>query len=85
MDAMASQISSFAIAYWILYSGGDQRNHQSSPSLAFVRGIHLWPANSPHTGQVTRKVFSFDALIMDIVWQIVFSVSLYFDTKDLYQ
>ena len=26
--------------------GADQRNHQSSASLAFVRGIHRWPVNS---------------------------------------
>ena len=33
----------------------DQRNHQSSASLAFVRGIHLWPMNSPHNGQWCGK------------------------------
>ena len=27
--------------------GADQRNHQSSASLAFVQGIHWWPMNSP--------------------------------------
>ena len=26
--------------------------------LAFVRGIHRWPVNSPHKGSVTRKMFS---------------------------
>ena len=31
-----------------VYSGADQRKHQSSASLAFVRGIHQWPLNSPH-------------------------------------
>ena len=39
------------------YSGGDQRNHQSSASPAFVRGIHRWPVNSPNKGPVTRKMF----------------------------
>ena len=33
----------------------DQRKHQSSASLPFVRGIHRWPVNSPHKRQVTRK------------------------------
>ena len=33
-------------------------------SLAFVRGIHRWPVNSPHKGPVTRKMFSFDDVIM---------------------
>ena len=38
-----------------VYSGADHRKHQSSASLAFVRGIHRWPTNSPHKGPVTRK------------------------------
>ena len=42
----------------------DQRKHQSSASLAFVRGIHLWPVNSPHKGPVTGKMFPFDVVIM---------------------
>ena len=45
-------------------SGTDQRNHQSSASLAFVRGIHRWPVNSPHKGPVTQKMFPFDDVIM---------------------
>ena len=40
--------------------GEDQRKHQSSESLAFVRGIHRWLVNSPHKGPVTRKMFSFN-------------------------
>ena len=28
-----------------VYSGTDQRKHQSSASLAFVQGIHRWPVN----------------------------------------
>ena len=35
--------------------GADQRKHQSSASLAFVRRIHRWPLNFPHKGPVTRK------------------------------
>ena len=42
MGAMASQITSLAIVYSTVYSGGDQRKHQSSASLDFVRGIHRW-------------------------------------------
>ena len=60
MDAMASQITSPTIVYSIVYSGADQRKHQSSASLAFVRGIHRWPVNSPHKWPVTRKMFSLD-------------------------
>ena len=40
------------------------RKYQSSASLAFVRGIHRWPVNSPHKEPVTRKMFSFDDVIM---------------------
>ena len=47
-----------------VFSGADQRKHQSSASLAFVRGIHRWPVNSPHKRPVTRKMFSFDDVIM---------------------
>ena len=32
--------------------------------LAFVRGIHWWPMNSPHKGPVTRKMLPFDDVIM---------------------
>ena len=47
-----------------LYSGTDERKHQSCASLASVRGIHRWPVNSPHKGPVTRKMFPFDDVIM---------------------
>ena len=57
MSAMASQITSLTILYSVVYSNGDQRKHQSSASLAFVRGIHRWPVNSPHKWPVTRKCF----------------------------
>ena len=60
MSAMASQITNLTIVYSSVYSGADRRKHQSSASLAFVRGIHRWPVNSPHKGPVTRKMFPFD-------------------------
>ena len=46
------------------YSDADQRKHQSSASLAFVRGFHRGPVNSPHKWPVTRKMFPFDDVIM---------------------
>ena len=61
---VASQITSFMNVYSIVYSGTDQRKHRSHVSLAFVRGIHRWPVNSPHKGPVTCKIFSFDDVIM---------------------
>ena len=57
MTTMASQITSLTIVYSIVYSGADQRKHQSSAPLAFVRGIHGGPVNSPHKWPVTRKYF----------------------------
>ena len=42
----------------------DQRNLQSSASLAFVWGIHRLPVNSRHKWPVTRKMFPFDDVIM---------------------
>ena len=65
MSAMASQITSLTNDYSTVYSGTDQRKHQSSASFAFVRGIHRWPVNSPHKGLVTRKLFPFDDVIME--------------------
>ena len=64
MSAMASQITSLTIVYSTVYSRRRSKKHQSSASLAFVRGIHRWPVNSPHTGPVTRKMFPFDNVIM---------------------
>ena len=64
MSNMASQITSLPIVYLTVYSGADQRTHQSSASLAFVWGIHRWPVNSQHKGRVTRKMLPFDDVIM---------------------
>ena len=61
---MASQITSLKIVYSTVYSGADQRKHQISASLAFVRRIHRGPVNSPHKGPTTRKIFPFDDVIM---------------------
>ena len=65
MSGMASQITSLTIVYSTIYSGADQRKHQSSASLAFVGGIHRGPVNSPHKGPVTGKMFPFDDVIMN--------------------
>ena len=73
MNVMASQITSVAIVCSTVYSGADQRKHQSSGSLAFVRGIQRSPVNSPHKGPVTRKLFPFDDVIMsDVHMRLLF-------------
>ena len=64
MGATASQITSLTIVYSTVYSGADQRKHQSSESLPFVRGIHRWPVNYPHKWPVTREMFPFDDVLM---------------------
>ena len=68
MSAMASQITRLTIVYSTVYPGADQSKNQSSMSLAFVRGIHQWPVNSPHKGPVTRNLFPFDDVIMSILY-----------------
>ena len=64
MTMLASQITSLPVVCSIVYSGVNQRKHQSSASLAFVREIHRGPVNFPHKWPVTRKMFPFDDVIM---------------------
>ena len=64
MGAIAPQIISLTLVYSAVYSGADQRKHQSPASLAIVRGIHRGPVNSPHKWTVRRKMFPFDDVIM---------------------
>ena len=70
MGVIASQITSLTIGYSTVYSGADQRKHQSFAPLAFVRGIHQSPVNSPHKGPVTRKMFPFDDVIMMLKYMV---------------
>ena len=64
MGAMASQITGVSIIYSTVDSVSNQGKPQRSSSLAFVRGIHRTPVNSPHKGPVTRKMSPFDDVIM---------------------
>ena len=64
ISAMASKITGISIVYSTVCSGADQRQHQSSASLAFVGGIRRSLVNSPHKGPVTRKMLRFDDVIM---------------------
>ena len=66
MGTIASQITCLTSVYSTVYSGADQSKHQSSASLAFVWGIHRGPVNSSHKWPVTRKMFPFDDVIMDM-------------------
>ena len=51
MGMMASQVTGVSIVCSTVCSGTHQRKHQSSVSLAFVRGIHRWLVNSLHKWQ----------------------------------
>ena len=58
MTTIASQITSLAVVYSIVYSDADQRKHQSSASLAFVCGEFTgdrWIART--NGQLRGKCF----------------------------
>ena len=59
MSAMASQITDVSIVCSNIGPGADQRIHQSSASLSFVRGIHRWPGNFRTKRSVTRKMCLF--------------------------
>ena len=79
MGVMASQTASLPVVSWTVYSGVAQRKHQSSASLAFVRGIHRRPVNSLHKWPVTRKMFPFDDVIMKVqlYWDFISTVDSY--------
>ena len=76
MGAIASHITSLTSVYSIVYSDADQRKHQSSESLAFVRGIHRGPVNSPYKWAVTRKRFPYDDVIMALAAEMRHNISL---------
>ena len=66
MSARTSQITGVSIFCSTVCSGVDQRKHQRSASLAFVRGIHWWPVVSPHKLLVIQEAFPFPAVIMHV-------------------
>ena len=70
MTTMASQITSLTVVYSTVYSDADQRKHQSSASLAFVRGNHQdrW---IPRTkGQLRGKCFHSMTSSWDFAWRL---------------
>ena len=79
MGTIASQIISLTNVYSTVYSGADQRQHQSSASLAFVRGIHR---GIPRTnGQLRGKCFH----LMTSSWALGFVSSNNLPTYLKYQ
>ena len=66
MSVFASQIASLTMSYSTVYSGADQRKHQSSASLA--------SGEFPHKRPVTRIFFPFDDAIMKYHWYVAIEV-----------
>ena len=64
MSEMVSLITGVSMVCSTICSSADQRKHQNSASLAFLRGIHRWPVNSPHEAPVARKMFQFNDVTM---------------------
>ena len=60
MSAMASQITGVSIVYSTVCLGSGQRKHQSSASLAFVKGSHWWPVQRASNAEF----FPFDDVII---------------------
>ena len=75
-NGRASVSKHHTIVYSSVYSGADQRKHQSSASLTFVLGIHRGPVNSPHKWPVTRKMFPFDDVIMYFLTLVKYTYDL---------
>ena len=47
---------------------------KTTATLAFVKGIHRWPVDSPHKGLITQKMYSFDDVIM-CTWNGIYCLS----------
>ena len=82
MSVMVSQINGVSIVSSAVCWGANQRKHQSSASLAFVRGILRWPVDFHHKGPVTRTMFSSDDVIGVCcefnAWSLLLLPSLWF-------
>ena len=57
MGSMASQLTNLTIVYSTIYLAADQSKHQSSVSLAFVRGIHRGPCSEMKFNDFTSTVY----------------------------
>ena len=76
MSALASQITGVSIVCSTVSLGADQRKLQSSASLAFMRGIYRWAANSPHKGPVTLKMFPSDDVTMIRMFRHIWVIAM---------
>ena len=70
MSARVSQITGVSFVCSTACSGADQRKHQSSVSVAFVRGIHRSPLDSPHKGKRAKPFH-----LMTSSWKCMIHIS----------
>ena len=79
MGAMASQITSLTIVYSTVYSGEDQREHESSASLAFVENVSIWWRH--HVDSMLNLLWEIDPFIQYLNWW--FRLCCFADRSDL--
>ena len=85
MTTMASQITSLTVVYSIVHSDADQRKHQSSASLAYVRGIHRerWiprtkASNAENVSIWWRHHVPYHDIFMQVKWYGTLTVPIKF-------
>ena len=74
MSATASQITGVSIVCLSVCWGSNQWKHQSSASVAFVRGIHWWPVDFRHKGP--QKMPPLDNVIMGAVVDCLIAIQI---------
>ena len=72
MGSMASQITSLSIVCSSVYSAADQRKHQSSASLAFVRRIHWMVSNAENVSIRWRHYEDLDSVSQRLISRKIF-------------
>ena len=66
MTTLASQITSLTVVSSIVCLGVDKKKTSKLRVTGLCAGNSPGPVNSQHKGPVTRKMFPFDGVIMDI-------------------
>ena len=77
MIAVASHMTNVSIVSTTVCSGADQRKHQSSAPLAFVRGIHQWPVVSLTKGQQRGNYSHLMTSLWICIWLVLCGVLLW--------
>ena len=70
MGVMTSQITSLTIVYSIVYSGADQRKHQSSASLAFLREFPAQMANNAENVSIWWRHHGNEQYVCDLMTSV---------------